>query len=216
MKKIAYLYVGFFLVGLGIVLSVKSNLGLAPWDVLNQGISRTFDINIGIVNIYVGLAMIVIATFIKVYPGIATVLNAIFCGLFIELLMDHIPHPPNLFIAVIMNILGVVLLALGSALYLKAILGAGPRDSFFLGLVKKLQINITYIRPVVDGIVLLTGFLLGGTIGLGTIVALLFLGFFMDVFFRLLKYNPKEVTQMNFAQQIRYLKEMRNHEDSSS
>ena len=157
MKKIAYLYVGFFLVGLGIVLSVKSNLGLAPWDVLNQGISRTFDINIGIVNIYVGLAMIVIATFIKVYPGIATVLNAIFCGLFIELLMDHIPHPPNLFIAVIMNILGVVLLALGSALYLKAILGAGPRDSFFLGLVKKLQINITYIRPVVDGIVLLTG-----------------------------------------------------------
>ena len=214
--KTIYLFLGFLGISLGVVLGVKSNLGLAPWDVFHQGLAIVFNSNIGIMSMYVGIAVIFVAAAIKVYPGIGAVLNTVVIAIMIDMIMPYAPDAIALWDALIMNIVGVVLLSLGTVLYLKANLGAGPRDSLLLGLMQRFNMDTKYVKPIMEGVVLLVGFLLGGTFGIGTFFCLFLMGYFMDVFFKIFKYDPIQTKQMNFLEQWHYLKGAMKHESSSS
>lgn len=213
-KKIGSLFIGYFLLAFGIAISVVSNVGLSPWDVFNQGLALTFNTSIGFMNICISLGVVVIASLIKVYPSIGTILNTICIGLFIDVVMPFVPEPSSLIVALLMNIVGVFCIALGTVVYLQGNAGAGPRDSLLLGLMYKFKVDTTYVKPILEGIVLVIGVILGGKIGIGTVFALLLIGYFMDILFRIFKYDPKEVKQMNLVEQWQYLKEVRNIEGS--
>ncbi|MDF9867765.1 putative membrane protein YczE [Bacilli bacterium PM5-3] len=215
-KKTTSLFLGFLIIAIGISMCALSNIGLAPWDVLAEGLSKTFDIPFGRAGIYVGIGVIIISLFIKVYPGVGTILNIVFIGVFIDLIMPYIPAPQNMGIAIIMNVIGVILMSLGTVMYLYANIGAGPRDSMLLGLVNRLKVDTTFVKPTIEAIVLIMGFFLGGTFGIGTFISLFLMGYCMDIFFALFKMNPKETKQMNFMEQWNYLKEVKEYESSRS
>ncbi|MDL2212136.1 hypothetical protein LJB88_04595 [Erysipelotrichaceae bacterium OttesenSCG-928-M19] len=216
LSKVAFLLCGYFLVALGISLGVVSNLGLSPWDVFAQGLGFTLNVNIGTAGIIISLTVMTLAMLIKVLPGIGTLFNIFFIGIFTNLIVPNLSTPPNFILCLLVNILGVICLALGSAMYLNAKTGAGPRDSLLLGVVHKTKISTKYIKPIIEGIVLVIGILLGGTFGIGTIIALLLMGYFMDIFFKFFNYNPKEVKQLNFIEQIAFLKGELVNENSGS
>ncbi|MDR3215212.1 MAG: membrane protein [Bacilli bacterium] len=205
-KKLLHLLVGYFIMATGICLSVKSHIGLGPWDVLNEGLSKVTDISYGLINIYISIIVIMIACCIKIFPGIGTLLNALCFGIMIDFILPFINVSDNIFIQLMMALLGIILLAFGSAVYLMVDFGAGPRDSLLLGLVLKLKKDTTFVKPVLEAIVLIIGFIIGGTVGIGTLMSLFLLGYFMDVFFRLFKFDPKTTKQMNFYDQYLYIK----------
>lgn len=214
--KLVYLYIGFAFIALGAALTIKANIGVSPWDVLHQGLAQSLDISIGFSQILVGIVVIIITAMFKSYPGFGTVLNIISIGLFLDLFMAIVPKPETALLVYLAFFLGLIALALGATLYLKASFGAGPRDSLLLAIIRKFQISTTYIKPIIEGIVIVLGILLGGNFGIGTIVILLTVGFFMDIFFKLLRFNPKQEIQLDFMDQIKYLKGMFSYEDTRS
>lgn len=216
LKKSSILFIGFVIIAFGISISVRGQIGVSPWDVLHQGIANTMNIKFGQVSILVGLTVLILSMSIKIFPGFATVLNIVFIGLFIDVVLPYIPVAPNFYIGVIMNVVGATLMALGTTLYLYAKAGAGPRDSFLMGMIRKYQLDTRYVKPAIEGIVLIIGFILGGNVGVGTIISLLVMGYMMDVFFRLLKFDPKAEKQKNIREQIVSMKEVLKNEGSYS
>ena len=121
---------GFFLAALGIVFMIKANFGLSPWDVLHQGITKVMPITMGQANIVVGIIVVISSVFLGVKIGIGTILNTIFIGIFIDLItmMNIISLVDNLFIGIVMLVIGMVFMGLGTCIYLSCELGCGPRD----------------------------------------------------------------------------------------
>lgn len=196
---------------LGLSLCVITGLGLAPWDVFAQGISVQLNINFGMANIVTSFIVLVFAAFFKVIPGIGTFSNIIIIGLLIDvflyILNTYFVISSSYFVLIPIYIIGLFFMALGSVLYIIPRFGAGPRDSLLLGIIQKTKMNITYIKPLMEGVVLVIGIYIGGTVGIGTIINLVILGYFMVVFFRYYKFDPKVVKQYNFIEQIEFIKE---------
>jgi uncharacterized membrane protein YczE len=163
------LLVGLTLFGFGIVLMVKADVGLGPWDVLHQGLSVLFGIRIGRVAIGVGVLLLLLWIPLKERPGIGTVCNAVLIGLVVDLLMPWIGTPEHLVLALLQMGAGVVVIGIGSGLYLTAEMGAGPRDGLMMGLVRVTGLSVRVIRTFIELTVLLGGWLLGGSIGIGTL-----------------------------------------------
>ncbi|MDR1781470.1 MAG: hypothetical protein LBR40_00495 [Bacilli bacterium] len=202
-KNSLYLIAGYILMAIGIALSVRSHLGLSPWDVLNEGFSKSFNVSFGMANLIISFIVIILACLIKIYPGIGTFINSLIVGFLIDSAMLFIPNAQSFIMQLIFGLLGVFILAIGTVFYIVVDLGAGPRDNLLLGVILKFKTDTTYVKPILEGLVLILGFILGGTIGLGTILALLLTGYFMDIFFRLLKFDPKEIKQKNIFEQIK-------------
>lgn len=132
------LMLGFFLAALGIVFMINANLGLSPWDVLHQGITNVIPITIGQANIVVGIIVVISSMFLGVKIGIGTILNTILVGVFIDLITitKVIPMVHNLFIGILMLVLGMIFLGLGTCIYLSCELGCGPRDGLMTALTR--------------------------------------------------------------------------------
>lgn len=166
--------VGLFIFSVGDVFMYRANVGLGPWDVLHQGISFHTPLSFGTANIVVGAVLIVLSLFLKVYPGSATLLNMSLIGLFINLLLwlNWIPDLSGQawLVRLLIDIAGVFLVGLGSAIYIAPHLGAGPRDGLMLRLNALTGVRIALMRAVIECSVLLIGFLLGGSIGIGTLL----------------------------------------------
>ena len=166
--------VGLFIFAVGDVCTYRANVGLWPWDVLHQGISFHTPLSFGTASIVVGAALIVLSLFLKVYPGVATLLNMSLIGIFINLqlqvnwLPDLSAQP--LLLRLFIDIAGVFLIGLGSAIYISPHMGAGPRDGLMLRLNALTKMRIAIVRAVLECSVLLIGFLLGGSVGIGTLI----------------------------------------------
>ena len=166
--------VGLFIFAIGDVCTYRANVGLGPWDVLHQGISFHTPLSFGTASIVVGAALIVLSLFLKVYPGVATLLNMSLIGIFINLqlqvnwLPDLSAQP--LLLRLLVDIAGVFLIGLGSAIYISPHMGAGPRDGLMLRLNTLTKVRIAIVRAVLECSVLLFGFLLGGSVGIGTLI----------------------------------------------
>ena len=167
------LVAGLFLFALGIVMQLESGLGLGPWDVLNQGISERTPLSFGAANVAVALVVLVIAWALGARIGVGTVANAVLIGLFVQLLLDvdaveRLSEQP-LWVRVVLLVAAILVVGLGSGLYIGAALGAGPRDSLMLVGARRTGVRIGVVRAVLEVVAASIGFALGGTVGVGTV-----------------------------------------------
>jgi len=173
-EKLARCITGLAFFGFGITLFLRANLGLAPWDIFHKGLSEKFGISIGLVIQGVGLLLLVLWIPLRQRPGVGTILNAVEIGLVVNLTKPLIGEPDQLVIRALMVIAGVLVVGIGSALYIGAGLGSGPRDGLMLGLSKRSiagrQISIRVARTAVELTVMVAGIFLGGTVGIGTVI----------------------------------------------
>lgn len=161
--------------GLGISMFIASELGLAPWDVFHQGVSRLTGISIGLIIELAGLMILVLWIPHRIRPGIGTVLNAIEIGLVVYLMDDRLPTSDHVVVRIAYMLGALASVAIGSGLYIGAGLGSGPRDGLMLGLGQR-GISIRVARTVIEVTVLIAGVLLGGSIGVGTVAFTLGIG----------------------------------------
>jgi len=179
-EKLARCITGLAFFGFGITLFLRANLGLAPWDIFHKGLSEKFGISIGLVIQGVGLLLLVLWIPLRQRPGIGTILNAVEIGLVVNLTKPLIGEPDQLVIRALMVIAGVLVVGIGSALYIGAGLGSGPRDGLMLGLSKRSiagrQISIRVARTAVELTVMVAGIFLGGTVGIGTVIFMFGIG----------------------------------------
>ncbi len=208
-KKIPKLIIGFLGIAFGIILIKNSSLGLFPWGVFHQGLEMRTPLTFGQVTQVVGIVILLISLFINIYPGVGTVLNIILIGTFVDVIEIFFKIVPSeLWMKIVFLIIGIVINSLGRALYISCELGKGPRDGLFIGITKITGISVKYSKPITEIIALIIGFLLGGIVGVGSVIMLLFSGIFVHYFFIILKYNPKEAKQRKFKD---YFK--RNHKE---
>ena len=172
--RLAWLVVGLFLFSCGIVFFLASRLGLPPWDVLHQGIAKHTPLSFGAANEVVGLIVLVLAWSLGARIGVGTAANALLIGLFVVLLQPLVTTRAVLGLDLAGRIallaVGLVLFGVGSALYIGAALGAGPRDSLMLVGAHRTGFRLGWVRALIESTVLLAGFALGGHVGVGTVV----------------------------------------------
>lgn len=191
--RLPSLLVGLFLFAVGVVANLNSGLGMSPWGVLNVGISNMTPLTLGQASQVIGLVVIAIGWALGFAPGFGTLMNMYFIGLFIDLIIawELIPTPTDPMFQYLLLILSVAVLGVGSLFYMGVQLGAGPRDGLMLGLVRKLDRQVAYVRAGIEGTVLVLGYLLGGPVGVGTVVTALTTGYSVQLFFRLGRFDSK-------------------------
>lgn len=203
------LFIGLFLYAVGIVMTINANLGLAPWDVFHQGMSKVFGITMGQASMAVGIVIVVLDAFMGERLGWGTILNMIFIGLFMDLLMlnNIIPVFDNKFLSLIMMALGMFVIGVATYYYIGAGLGSGPRDGIMVALTKRTGKSVRFVRNSIEIAVLIVGYFLGGTVGLGTIITALSMGYFVQFAFKIFKFNVKEVKHRFIDEDIKSIKE---------
>ena len=165
-----FLCFGLTLFGLGEGLLLVSLTGASPWSVLAQGISLHVDLSIGVITFFVSLFVIFLWIFLDQKIGIGTILNAIIIAFMIDMSIAFVGTPGNYFSQLLMAVISVLLVGLGSGFYLIANLGPGPRDGLMTGLQKKTNFPIALVRAFLEITVVITGWYLGGTVGIGTLL----------------------------------------------
>ena len=174
-ERLARCAFGLFLFGLGITFFIRARLGLAPWDVFHTGVSDKVEIAVGTVIIMVGVVLLLLWIPLRQRPGIGTIMNAIEIGLVVNLTKPIIGEPDHIVGRLALMGAGLFIVGLGSAIYIGSGLGAGPRDGLMLGLSER-GISIRSARTIIEITVLVTGIVLGGPIGLGTVAFALGIG----------------------------------------
>ena len=169
-KRVVILFFGLFIFGIGDSLVIQSDIGNGPWSVLAQGISQHLNITMGWSTL--GISTVVLLAWIPLRekPGFGTISNILIIALAIEIGVTYIPLQSNYFFGIIYTLLGIAMVGLASALYITCGLGPGPRDGLMTGLHFKTGIRVGRVRMAIEGTVFLLGWLLGGTVGLGTLL----------------------------------------------
>jgi uncharacterized membrane protein YczE len=173
--RFAQLSVGLLLYGFSDGLLVRANLGLDPWDVLQQGLSRTFGLEIGTWSIIVGAFVLLLWIPLHQRPGIGTLSNIVVIGLAINVTVSDFPAPKLLVLRYVVLAVAIALNGVATGLYIGAELGPGPRDGLTLGIAAR-GLSLRLVRTSIELTVLITGWLLGGTVGIGTLAYALLIG----------------------------------------
>ena len=190
------LFTGLFLYSLGIVFTMKANIGYAPWDVFHAGLSRTFGMTIGTASIIVGAVLIVITVIMGEKIGLGTLLNMVLIGLFLDFLMNLtlIPVMKTWLPGLALLIAGLFVISFASYFYIGSGFGAGPRDSLMVALTRKTGLPVGFCRGSIEMTAVIIGWLLGGMAGAGTVISGLAIGLCIQLTFRLLRFDPTGVT----------------------
>ena len=207
-RVITRLLLGFIVYGLAIVVMIHANVGLSPWDVLHQGISLKTGLTMGKVSISVGIIIIIIDAILGEGIGFAALGNVLLIGTFLDMfeILNIIPYANNLFIGIIMMIIGVVLAALATVLYLKPALGSGPRDGLMLAINKRSSKSVGTVRTIIELSVLFIGWILGGSVGIGTIISGVGLGYAIEIGFKISHMDSKTLVHKNIYDSIKLLR----------
>jgi uncharacterized membrane protein YczE len=179
--RLVQLYCGLVLYGVSSSLLVLAGLGLDPWDVFHQGLSRTFGLAIGTWAILVGAAVLLLWIPLRQRPGIGTVSNVVLVGLTMNVVLGHVGPPHAMAARIVCLVCGVFLNGVATGAYIGAGLGPGPRDGLMTGLAARGH-SIRIVRTGLELTVLVTGWLLGGAVGVGTVVYALSIGPLAHVF----------------------------------
>jgi len=186
---------GLFLYAAGIHLTIKANIGYAPWDGFHVGLSNKIGLSIGAVLVIVGIVIVIIVTLLKEKFGLGTICNIILIGLFLDLLffIDIIPKAENYLVGITLLITGLFIIAFGSYFYIKSGFGAGPRDNLMVVLARRTKLPAGLCRSIIELLVTVVGWILGGMVGLGTVISVIAVGFCIQIVFRLFKFDVTSV-----------------------
>jgi uncharacterized membrane protein YczE len=175
-RRLVQLYAGLALYGASMALLVRSTLGVTPWDVLHQGLARHLGWSLGTAAIVVGAVVLLAWIPLRQRPGLGTVSNVIVIGLAVDATLVALPAPSALAARVGLVVAGVLLNAVATAAYIGVHLGPGPRDGLMTALVRRTGRSVRLVRTSIEATVVLTGWLLGGTLGVATVAYALAIG----------------------------------------
>ncbi|MFF3644954.1 YitT family protein [Streptomyces sp. NPDC002564] len=184
-RRLTQLYVGLALYGVSSALLVESGLGLEPWNVLHQGLAERSGLSIGTVSIIVGAAVLLLWIPLRQRPGLGTVSNVFVVGLAMDGALALLPDAHGLAFRIPLLVAGIVLNGAATGLYIAAAFGPGPRDGLMTGLHQGTGRSIRLMRTLIEVAVVATGFALGGTVGVGTVLYALSIGPLAQFFLRL-------------------------------
>ena len=165
-----FLCFGLTLFGLGEGLLIVSFTGASPWSVLAQGFSLNVNLSIGTITLLVSIAVLILWIPLGQRPGMGTIFNALIIALMIDVCIKFVPTPSNFLHQLILAIISVITVGIGGGIYLVSNLGAGPRDGLMIGLQKKTNLPIAFVRASLEITVVSIGWYLGGTVGIGTLL----------------------------------------------
>jgi uncharacterized membrane protein YczE len=178
-KWVVY-FTGLLIMSLGVVLTIKADLGVSSWEVLHIGLYYQLGLTIGTWTIITGAIVLLVSTLLtKKRPMLGAFLNMLFIGIFIDLylMIPFLQTPESVFGQLIMLLIGIVVLGYGMGLYISAKFGAGPRDGLMMALVEKTGKSISVIRGSIEVIILVIGWILGGPVFIGTIITTVMIGY---------------------------------------
>lgn len=191
-RRIAQLLVGLLLYGIALAMMIRATLGVAPWDVLSQGITNHLPLGFGVVTIAVGALLLLIWIPLRVRPGVGTVLNVLLVGPAADLGLWLLPAPEVLWMRILLFAGGLLTLAIATGLYIGARFGPGPRDGLMTGLHQRTGWPIWAVRAGIELTVLAIGWVLGGNVGFGTVAFALLVGPLIGVTLPLLRVPEAE------------------------
>jgi uncharacterized membrane protein YczE len=175
-RRLVQLYAGLVLYGLSMALLVRSGLGVMPWDVLHQGLSRQLGWSLGTVTIVVGALVLLAWIPLRERPGLGTVSNVVVIGVALDAALAVLPEPGSLAVRTALVPAGIALNAVATAAYIGVRLGPGPRDGLMTGLVRRTGRSVRLVRTSIEVVVVAAGWLLGGTLGVATVLYALAIG----------------------------------------
>jgi uncharacterized membrane protein YczE len=196
-RRLVQLFVGLWLYGASMAMMVESQLGLDPWDVFHEGAAGGLPLTFGMVVILTGVGVLLLWLPLRQVPGLGTVANVVVIGVASDVTLALLERPEELATRTVLLVAGVVLNGLAGALYIGAQLGPGPRDGLMTGLVRRTGWSVRLVRTALEVTVLAVGFLLGGTVGLGTVLYALAIGPLLQLFL------PRVVVPLDGAQATR-------------
>ena len=200
---------GLLVFAFGVHLTIFANIGLAPWDCLGMGISCHTPLNYGLSMTVMAVSILLIDLFLlHERIGFGTIIDAVLTGNFVQMYNDLNPFPENrnVWLGIGCMLIGFVFMALGMYIYMKAAQCCGPRDSLLIGLGKRLpRIPIGIVEILLWSVVLLVGWLLGGPVGIGTLISTVGAGAVMQLVYSLLRFEPREIRHRDVLEVVRSL-----------
>ncbi|USQ78006.1 membrane protein YczE [Ornithinimicrobium cryptoxanthini] len=169
-RRLTQLFVGLTIFGLSMAMLIRAGLGMIPWDVFHYGVATHVPLSFGTIAILVSLAVLLLWIPLREAPGLGTIANAIWVGLSADAALALLTTPDSLVLQVLMMLGGIVLNGAATALYIGAQLGPGPRDGLMTGLAHRTRFSLRLIRTGIEVTVVLIGWLLGGVVGVGTVL----------------------------------------------
>ena len=206
---------GLLVFSFGVHLTIYANIGLAPWDCLGMGISYHTPLNYGLSMTVLAVVILFIDLFLHEQIGFGTIIDALLTGNFVQMFnsLNPLPENHNLFTGSVSMLIGFVFMALGMFIYMKAAQCCGPRDSLLVALGKRLPgVPIGIIEIILWAVVLLVGWLLGGPVGIGTLISTFGAGLVMQMVYSILRFEPREIRHRNVIEITKLLL----HGDGSS
>ncbi len=212
LKKYSKLLLGLILIATGITITINADLGYAPWDVFHQGLGNIFNIKLGTANILVGVTIIIIGIIMGQRPGIGTLANMFLVGTFINILtsFEILPSFENVYIRILSLFLAMFLQGVGTYLYISAGFGAGPRDTLMVLLIDKTNKSLRFIRNSIEITILIVGYLLGGPVGLGTVILSLGLGYAIQFAFGLFSFDANKIVHRGWGDEVESIRSFFN------
>ncbi len=203
---------GLAVFSFGVHLTIYANIGLAPWDCLGMGLAKHTPFNYGICMTLIAVLILMIDILLKEKIGYGTIIDALVTGNFVQIFNSVNPFPENhnLWLGIGLMLIGFVFMALGMWIYMKAEQCCGPRDALLVGLGKRLKkVPIGIVEVLLWAVVLLIGYLLGGPVGIGTIISTFGAGLIMQLVYNIIHFEPRklqhkgviEVTKLLFKRQ---------------
>ncbi|WDV50305.1 hypothetical protein PV963_07985 [Streptomyces coeruleorubidus] len=183
-RRLTQLYVGLALYGASSALLVRSGFGLEPWNVLHQGLAELTGLSIGVVLTIVGAAVLLAWIPLRQRPGLGTISNVLVIGVAMDATLALVPDAHGLAVRGTLLVTGIVLNGAATGLYIAARFGPGPRDGLMTGLHQRTGVSIRVVRTVIEFTVVATGFVLGGTVGIGTLLYAVAIGPLAQLFLR--------------------------------
>ncbi len=208
LKQIVKSAFGLFLFSCGVYLTIQADIGLAPWDCLSMGASYHIGLSYGIVHTGISILILFIDILLKEKIGYGTILDALLVGNYVDLIdrILSLPKVNSLPLGCVMVVVGLFIMSYGQYFYMSAGQSCGPRDSLLIALGKRFpNTPIGVVQTVMVGVALCIGWLLGGPVGVGTIISVFGMGTALQIVCRLMHFEPREVHHLNVAEATKLL-----------
>ena len=205
---------GLLVFALGVHMTIYANIGLAPWDCLGMGIAKHTPLNYGISMTVLAITIMIIDIILKERIGFGTIIDAFLTGNFVQAFntLNKLPENKNVWLGLIIMLVGFVFMALGMWIYMSSEQCCGPRDALLVGLGKRMsKIPIGIVEVILWAVVLLIGYLLGGPVGIGTLISTFGAGLVMQLVYNIIKFEPRKLKHRDV---FTVVKEMKNRKET--